>query len=1303
MSTPLLYERQRDWLRDLLSLIQKRSETETGLEETYQRNKEQAEKTVQAARQTLKLRRDRDLSAAETKFEQTQRAAHELFTLESTAADKELAELRMRLTHEFDDADDRAKSALQEAEWTATSFFEAGEKESFSEMLTHQQCAQNAGAKTKKLWDELEQLLGRCGLTCANVMAETPVKRATGGTAETGKVLESTLTSAEEFVGHVRQLFPPRLLTLPVGIGMFIVLTLLACVPALFMKPPLVWVLGGIFAGMVLFVVVRSLIKTVSVRQSLHEGDRAARALELVEALGARLKEQAEADHEKVVDALRIKHEQDMQAARRKHVPLIEDVAERRTLKELEVVDRHARTKDGVRTRRDETLTAAQEENWSTRAAAEARYEDELNKAETAFSDRMAELDQAYDKGWRELARLWHGTLARLREEFAALREENNRLFPVWESADWPDRPPVSEVPRGLRVGEIPFDLAHIPKGIPEDGRLKLEQPLLGQMPAFLPVPQRCAVLLKARDQGKTQAVQVLQALMLRFLTSLPPGKCRFTIVDPVGLGDNFASFMHLADYDELLVNSRIWTEPIQIDQRLTDLTAHMENVIQKYLRHQFKSIEEYNAAAGEVAEPYRVLVAANFPTNFTADAARRLVSIASSGSSCGVYTLVSVDTRAPLPHGFSLADLELPCLNLVWQNDKFSFKDEILSKFDLALDGPPDPVITSRLVHKIGAQAKDASRVEVPFDFVAPEPDKVWTGDSGEGISVPIGRAGATKRQSLQLGKGTSQHGLIAGKTGSGKSTLLHAIVTNLSLTYSPDEVELYLIDFKKGVEFKPYAEHHLPHARVVAIESEREFGLSVLQRLDAELRARGDKFRDVGVNDLQSFRAERPKEKLPRILLIVDEFQEFFVEDDKLAAEAALLLDRLVRQGRAFGLHVLLGSQTLGGAYSLARSTIDQMAVRIALQCSEADAHLILSKDNAAARLLSRPGEAIYNSANGLIEGNDLFQVVWLPDERRERILEQLDQRATAKQRESQLVFEGNAPAEVHKNALLDRQLRANKWPAAPRAFSAWVGDAVAIKDPTAAVFRPQSGSHLLLIGQHEEAALSILTTAIVSLAAQHRPGETGTPQVARFHILDGTPADDPNADYLARLADGFPHTVQSADVWGIAPLLAELAELVNSRHARTTEDRSNRYVVIQGLQRFRDLRRSDEDFGFRRGDKSATPAENFAAILRDGPTVGVHLLMWCDTLTNVNRHLDRTMLRECTQRILFQMSATDSSHLMDSPVAARLGRNRALFHREEQEQPEKFRPYGLPSQEWLNWAKEQLRKRAKVKTGA
>jgi len=115
----------------------------------------------------------------------------------------------------------------------------------------------------------------------------------------------------------------------------------------------------------------------------------------------------------------------------------------------------------------------------------------------------------------------------------------------------------------------------------------------------------------------------------------------------------------------------------------------------------------------------------------------------------------------------------------------------------------------------------------------------------------------------------------------------------------------------------------------------------------------------------------------------------KEFFTEDDRVGQEAAQLLDRLVRQGRAFGLHILLGSQTLGGEYSLPRSTIDQMAVRIALQCSDTDAQLILSKDNTAARLLSRPGEALYNDQNGLIDatiaGKDWLQLlvsglIWL-----------------------------------------------------------------------------------------------------------------------------------------------------------------------------------------------------------------------------------------------------------------------------------------------------------------------------------
>ena len=111
--------------------------------------------------------------------------------------------------------------------------------------------------------------------------------------------------------------------------------------------------------------------------------------------------------------------------------------------------------------------------------------------------------------------------------------------------------------------------------------------------------------------------------------------------------------------------------------------------------------------------------------------------------------------------------------------------------------------------------------------------------------------------------------------------------------------------------------------------------------------------------------------------------------------------------------------------------------MAVRIALQCSEADAHLILSEDNTAARLLTRPGEAIYNDANGMIEGNNIFQVVWLPDERRESYLERIQEMAREQQhpKPPPIVFEGNVPADVSKNPLLTTARRRRNGPRPPR----------------------------------------------------------------------------------------------------------------------------------------------------------------------------------------------------------------------------------------------------------------------------
>src|SRR5207249_7709620 len=112
--------------------------------------------------------------------------------------------------------------------------------------------------------------------------------------------------------------------------------------------------------------------------------------------------------------------------------------------------------------------------------------------------------------------------------------------------------------------------------------------------------------------------------------------------------------------------------------------------------------------------------------------------------------------------------------------------------------------------------------------------------------------------------------------------------------------------------------------------------------------------------------------------------------------------------------------GVQTCALPISLARATIGQMVIRIALQCNEADAYLIMDQDNPAPRLLSRPGEGIYNDAAGAIEGNSPFQAVWLSDKTRDDYLAKIRERADAKgnQYPGPIVFEGNAPADVREN---------------------------------------------------------------------------------------------------------------------------------------------------------------------------------------------------------------------------------------------------------------------------------------------
>jgi len=905
------------------------------------------------------------------------------------------------------------------------------------------------------------------------------------------------------------------------------------------------------------------------------------------------------------------------------------------------------------------------------------------------FDARRTAAHEKHARHWQEMADEWLNGFGAIADELNAMQDRCRELFPDWTTEDFAAWQRPAEPPEAIRFGECPLPLQLVKHGLPADKRLDPGVRRL-VLPASMVLQEQPRLVITADGAGRRAAVEALQLMMLRFLTSMPAGKLRFTIIDPSGLGENFAGFMHLADYDEQLVGPRIWTDPKSIDERLSLISEHMEKVLQKYLRNEYATIHQYNESAGEVAEPYHIVVAANFPAGFSEAAARKLVTISQTGPRCGVYTLLSIDPELRLPHEFKLQDLLYDAVQLEWSDNRLLWRYPLFERLPLEIDPLPDADRLSALLRTAGQQSREASRVEVPFALVAPRPQELWTGDTARELAVPIGRAGAKELQSLRLGTGTSQHALVSGKTGSGKSTLLHAIITNLALHYGPDQVEFYLIDFKKGVEFKAYASGRLPHARVIAIESEREFGVSVLERLDAELRRRGELFRAAGVQDLAAFRRASPDVLMPRSLLIIDEFQELFVADDKLAQDAALLLDRLVRQGRAFGIHVLLGSQTLAGAYSLARSTLGQMAVRIALECSEADAHLILSDENTAARLLSRPGEAIYNDQNGMLAGNHPFQVVWLPDDERQHYLATLHRQPANRlpTDEPTIVFEGNVPADPRDNpeliAAISHPERTTHLE--PRI---WLGSAVRIEPATHLMLRRQGGHNLAIVGQDERMAAGMLGSAVVALAAQH--GEAG----ARFIVLDGTRPESPGLGMWPEVAAAVGEAVHVLPPRNAAHTVNALADEVARRGQSPDERFAAIYLVVYDLAQFRDLRQTEDDYSFSFSGNGKTPSvdKRFREILKEGPAVGVHVLLWCESYNSLTRSLDRLTMREIEFRVAMQMSSADSTSLIDSPAATLLGQNRALLYRDDLGTQTKFRPYGRPSAEWLAWAAEHF----------
>ena len=258
-----------------------------------------------------------------------------------------------------------------------------------------------------------------------------------------------------------------------------------------------------------------------------------------------------------------------------------------------------------------------------------------LKEIEERHADNLARLQQEADARSRDLAEVHAEKMVRLESEqqtrWQALETE-------WKSAIQPihDRHPRRQHRRGRtfsRLGVARLEKLDAAAGIQKCGEIRAagsgrgetgRGAAEGQTPgaarsrpifpcrSLLTYPGQGSILFETAKTGGDEAVGAINNIIFRLLSTTPPGKLSFTIFDPVGLGQNFAALMHLADYEESHINSRIWTQSAQFEEKLAELNEHMEKIIQMYLRNEYATIAEYNAQAGSIAEKYHFLVIAS-------------------------------------------------------------------------------------------------------------------------------------------------------------------------------------------------------------------------------------------------------------------------------------------------------------------------------------------------------------------------------------------------------------------------------------------------------------------------------------------------------------------------------------------------------------------------------------------------------------------------------------------------------------------------------------------------------------------
>lgn len=787
-------------------------------------------------------------------------------------------------------------------------------------------------------------------------------------------------------------------------------------------------------------------------------------------------------------------------------------------------------------------------------------------------------------------------------------------------------------------------------------GRLRLSyENWRGYVPRLVSFP--IGQTLRLTNSGDSQ--RLVYQLLLRLMSALPPKAMEVTAIDPVGCGTSLEPFLPLLKLSRPFCQQRMLTQADEIEYTLQQAMNYVEHLIQTKFTGDIRDWKQYNDANKEHPLPYKVMVLFDVPEQLSDKSLWYLERLIQHGPGCGVLPILLCDERLQEKKyarlNQCLASYSGTMNELLVQQAAYrelmrlSFVEE--PEFTPSRQGWADIIawLTSGYEENsaFGGQLDEIWRT-VSF----------WNETSVTGFSAPLGWSEDGQVVSLSLGGVTTEHHvLLAGRSGSGKSNLLHVLIHSLCHRYSPVELNIYLLDYKQGTEFSVYAQPPLPQAALVATESDPEYGVTVLLHLISELERRAAEFKQCAVRDIQEYRQKTAAE-LPRLLLIIDEFQQLFAEGRSVAEQAEKMLNTLLRQGRGYGIHVILATQTLKGIQSQAMGQlISQIGCRLALACSEEDSAMILGNTNWEAASLNSPPEALLNDANGSKSANQRFLVPFA-----ERDACQFHQKEIV-----ELAYQTGygSITTVFNGAhlpLLPIESKFASFMSEGEVPVLMLGEKLSFAEPPFVLpLDCQASGHLLIAGSHRVMKVGLLAATLCSLAADDRVEEI---------VIFNARGDQELKKQMDQFSIHKKIIIYEKDWAGDLALL------------QTATLQRRKVLIVWGMEAAKIFQPAPTSYKIKKPDEPLLPAEVFKSCLEEGHQQGLYVIAFTDSWRRTNS-LFKEFLGCFELRIGFNMNEDDAGAMAFGTIGKLKGLeqgNKAFFVDRIKNEQVWFRPFTI-----------------------